>query len=62
MQSNEFEKMFGDFLECNEYDQAQNAVFTLTRKSFEAGWEAAGGEPPMPHRLLEIVHRRSKKD
>jgi len=55
MHSNEFEKVFGDFLERKEYDQAQGALFTIVRQSFEAGWKAAGGDPPVPQRLFEIV-------
>jgi len=55
MHSDKFEKAFGDFLERSEYDEAQNAMFTLTRKSFEAGWGAAGGEPLPPQELFELI-------
>ena len=54
MQSDKFEKAFGDFLERREYDEAQSAMFTLTRKSFEAGWGAAGGAQLPPQDLFEL--------
>ena len=31
MQSNDFEKAFGDFLDRREYDQAENALFAMVR-------------------------------
>jgi len=55
MQTNEFEKAYGDFIERREYDEAQNALFMVVRISFEAGWKAAGGEPPTPHKIFELV-------
>lgn len=55
MQSNDFEKAFGDFIDRKEYDEAQNALFSMVRTSFEAGWKAAGGEPPQPHKIFELV-------
>lgn len=51
MYSDDFEKAFGDFLESEVYDRGEDALFTLTRAAFIAGWKAAGGEPPEPHRL-----------
>ena len=62
MHSNEFEKAFGDFLERKEYDQAQNALFTLTRKSFEAGWLAAGGKPLPPQNVFELRQGNKKPE
>ena len=65
MQSNDFEKVFGDFLERKEYDEAQGALFTIVRKSFEAGWNAAGGDPPAPQKIFEIVkgeHQKSEDE
>ena len=29
MQTNDFEKAFGDFLDRREYDQAENALFAM---------------------------------
>ena len=43
MQTNDFEKAFGDFLDRREYDQAENALFAMVRIAFLAGWKAAGG-------------------
>jgi hypothetical protein len=28
--------------------------WNVVRTSFLAGWKAAGGEPPQPHRIFEI--------
>ncbi len=55
MQTNEFEKAFGDFIDRREYDEAQNALHSMVRTSFTAGWNAAGGEPPVPHRIFELL-------
>jgi len=55
MHTNGFEKAFGDFLDRREYDQAQNALFSMVRISFAAGWLAAGGELPAPQKIFEIV-------
>lgn len=41
MDNYEFEKSFGDFLEQNEYEQAESAIFTLVRAAYTAGWNAA---------------------
>ena len=42
MHSDDFEKAFGDFLESEVYDRGEDALFTLTRAAFIAGWKAAG--------------------
>lgn len=57
MQSDEFEKAFGDFLDRREYDQAENALFAMVRIAFLAGWKAAGGDPPQPQKIFELVHK-----
>lgn len=44
--SDYFESAFSDFLECHEYDYAENALFSMVRIAFIAGWKAAGGEVP----------------
>lgn len=59
MNSNTFEKAFGDFLERREYDAAENALFAMVRISFLAGWKAAGGDPPKPQKVLRLMHRES---
>lgn len=55
MHSNDFEEAFGNFLERREYDKAANALFSITRAAFQAGWLSAGGQPPMPQKLFELV-------
>ena len=50
----DFEKAFGDFLERREYDGAANALFSIVRTSFMAGWLAAGGKAPLPQKVIEI--------
>lgn len=59
--TNNFEEAFGNFLERREYDQAENALFSMVRISFVAGWLSAGGEPPQPQRLFEIFHNNISK-
>ena len=55
MYPDDFEKAFSDFLERREYDQASNALFSMVRIAFIAGWKAAGGEPPPPQKGIELV-------
>ena len=56
MMNNDFEKAFGDFLERREYDQAESALFDMVRISFLAGWKAAGGDPPQPQKIFELLY------
>jgi hypothetical protein len=58
MQTNDFEQAFGDFLDRREYDQAENALFAMVRIAFLAGWKAAGGNPPQPQKIFQIVHKK----
>ncbi|MEG0050333.1 MAG: hypothetical protein RR865_14345, partial [Clostridia bacterium] len=46
-----------DFLDRREYDQAENALFAMVRIAFVAGWKAAGGEPPQPQKIFQIMHK-----
>lgn len=55
MHSNEFEKAFSDFLDRHEYDEAENYLFSMVRIAFAAGWQAAGGTPPQPERIFELL-------
>lgn len=57
MFSNDFEKAFDDFMHRREYDKAENALFSMVRIAFIAGWKAAGGEPPQPQPIITLVHR-----
>lgn len=51
----DFEKAFSDFIDRREYDQAENALFSMIRISFKAGWLAAGGDAPVPQKVIELV-------
>ena len=55
MESNQFEKAYGDFIDRREYDEAQNALHEMVRISFKAGWEAAGGNPPPSQPVVQLV-------
>ena len=55
MESNTFEKAFADFIDRREYDEAQSALFDMVRISFQAGWQAAGGDPPAPQPVVWLV-------
>ena len=57
METDQFEQAFGDFLDRREYDQAENALFSMVRVSFTAGWLAAGGKAPPPQKVFELKHR-----
>lgn len=53
--TDEFELAFGNFLEQEKYDAAEQALFDLTRAAFEAGWKAAGGELPQPAPVFTLL-------
>lgn len=55
MLSNDFEEAFDNFLDRTEYDDAANALFDIVRAAFQAGWLAAGGEPPVPQKLFQLI-------
>lgn len=40
-QSDELEQAFDNFLSTEEYDQAEDALFSIARAAFLAGWNAA---------------------
>ncbi len=56
--NNDFEEAFSDFIDRREYDQAENALFAMVRIAFLAGWKAAGGNPPQPQKIFQIVHKK----
>lgn len=60
MQTNQFEQALSDFLDRHEYDQAENALFSMVRIAFLAGWKAAGGDAPPPQKLFLLVHKDVK--
>jgi hypothetical protein len=53
----DFEKALDDFLDRREYDQAANALYSMVRIAFLAGWKAAGGDPPTPQKVVELLPR-----
>ena len=55
MHSNEYEAAFGRFLEQEEYDEAEDALFSLARAAFQAGWLAAGGREAQPERIFTVL-------
>ena len=59
MMSNDFEAAFSNFLERREYDEAESALFSIIRAAFLAGWRAAGGEPPTPQKLFDLIRSGS---
>lgn len=59
MDSPDFEKAFSDFLDRREYDEAENALFSVVRIAFLAGWNAAGGHPPKPQKVIELFHKEN---
>ena len=63
MEPPDFEKAFGDFIDRREYDEAENALFSMVRTAFLAGWRAAGGEPPKPQKVIRIFRGgKAEKD
>lgn len=55
MQTNEFEARFADFLETRDYDKAASDLFAIVRIAFAAGWQAAGGQGPVPQKIFSIL-------
>lgn len=49
----DFEKAFSDYLDTKEYDEAERALFEITRQAFKAGWLAAQNNNPNK-KILEI--------
>lgn len=63
MMTNDFEQAFAEFLDRREYDEAEAALFAMVRTAFLAGWKAAGGEPPIPQKIFQLVEcRREPKE
>ncbi|MCD7947827.1 MAG: hypothetical protein LUG13_05980 [Oscillospiraceae bacterium] len=53
----DFEEAFSAFIDRHEYDKAENALFSMVRISYLAGWLAAGGFPPKPQPIFELYHK-----
>ncbi|MBQ3265420.1 MAG: hypothetical protein IJH07_06555 [Ruminococcus sp.] len=56
----DFEKSFSDFLEREEYDWAEQALFATVRAAYKAGWKAAGGQPPQRQNVMQIIKDKEK--
>ena len=57
MSTPDFERSFRDFLDRREYDKAENALFSMVRIAYLAGWKAAGGAPVPSQPVLELRHK-----
>ena len=55
MYTDEFEQSFAAFLESKEYDQAEEALFSMLRRAYAAGWRAAGGSPEQAKGVPDTV-------
>lgn len=55
MYTNDFEAAFSAFLDRHEYDEAENYLFLMVRLAFSAGWQAAGGQPPVSEKIYQLL-------
>lgn len=55
MYTNDFEAAFSAFLDRHEYDEAENYLFFMVRLAFSAGWQAAGGQPPVAEKIYQLL-------
>ena len=55
----DFEKAFEQFIDRKEYDSAENALLSMVRISFQAGWLAAGGDPFSVQPVIRLLQCRS---
>ena len=51
----EDEESFSAFLDRHEYDEAENYLFLMVRLAFSAGWQAAGGQPPVSEKIYQLL-------
>ena len=45
-ETDEFEGKFSDFIDGEEYDKAEEALFTVIRAAYAAGWRDARSTEP----------------
>lgn len=55
MYTNDFEAAFSAFLDRHEYDDPENYLFFMVRLAFSAGWQAAGGQPPVSEKIYQLL-------
>jgi hypothetical protein len=60
--TNDFEAAFSAFLDRHEYDEAENYLFSMVRLAFSAGWQAAGGQPPVSEKIYQILSPAGEKE
>ena len=53
MYSDQYEIAFSNFLDCREYDDAQEYIFQVARAAVAAGWKAAGGKVPVEKETMK---------
>ncbi|GHV36643.1 hypothetical protein FACS18949_16270 [Clostridia bacterium] len=58
----DFEEAFGEFIDRREYDEAEEALFSIVRYAFLSGWKAAGGEIAPPQPILELFTTDSTRE
>ena len=61
MHTNEFEVAFSEFLDGKDYDEAEEWLFSLLRKAFLAGWQAAGGAPSTDYKQFEDLKDKDQE-
>ena len=62
MYTNDFEEAFSAFLDRHEYDEAEHYLFSMVRLAFSAGWQAAGGHPPVPEKIYQLLSPAGGKE
>ena len=59
------EEAFGEFIDHSEYDEAENALFSIIRTAFKAGWSAAMSEASEPQMIdfvpsFKVIPKKNK--
>ncbi|MGI5928889.1 MAG: hypothetical protein ACOX7T_04515 [Pseudoflavonifractor sp.] len=49
-------------MDRHEYDEAENYLFSMVRLAFSAGWQAAGGQPPVSEKIYQILSPAGEKE
>lgn len=58
-QGMDFEETFEQFLDRKKYDATENALFSMVRIAFKAGWLAAGGAPLSAQPVIQLIQHKS---
>lgn len=56
----DFEKEFSAFIDGQDYDIAENELFSIVRSAFAKGFNTAGSISVKPKKILSIVENRKK--